>query len=161
MAKTAMTELERQIEEVRHEAYAAGYRTAMQAIRDAAARLAPDTRTTVATSSRRGRGRARRREAAPRPTSKARSRTTASAARPRRSATGRSPRGANAPLVEEVLRAAAPKGASQTEIRNAMQEKGVSISFTSIRNALRQLEARNAAEQAGDGRTWWYRGGAG
>jgi hypothetical protein len=159
MAKAAMTELERQIEEVRHEAYAAGYRTAMQAIRDAAARLAPDTRTTVATSSRRGRGRAPRREA-PRPTSKARSRTTASAARPRRSTTGRSPRGANAPLVEEVLRAAAPKGLSKTEIRNAMQEKGVSISFTSIRNALRQLAARNAAEQAGDGRTWRYRGGA-
>src|SRR5437879_2784990 len=112
----------------------------MQAIRDAATPLAPNTRTTVATSSRRGRGRgrARRREAAPRPTSKARSRTTASAARPRRSTTGRSPRGANAPLVEEVLRAVAPNGLSQTELRNAMQEKGVSISFTSIRNALRQ-----------------------
>jgi Fe2+ or Zn2+ uptake regulation protein len=63
-------------------------------------------------------------------------------------------------LVEEVLRAAAPNGLSQTEIRNAMQEKGVSISFTSIRNALRQLEARNAAEQVGDSRTWRYRGGA-
>jgi len=104
MPKAAMTEMERQIEEVRREAYAAGYRAAMQAIRDAAARLAPDTRTTVATSSSRGRGRARPREAAPRPTSKARSRSIASAARPRRSATGRSPRGANAPLVEEVLR---------------------------------------------------------
>ena len=155
-----MTEMERQIEAVRREAYAAGYSAAMQAIRDAATPLAPTARTTVAAPSSRGRGRARRREAAPRPTSKARSRTTASAARPRRSATGRSPRGANAPLVEEVLRAAAPNGLSQTEIRNAMQEKGVSISFTSIRNALRQLEARNAAEEVGDSKTWQYPGGA-
>jgi hypothetical protein len=41
-----------------------------------------------------------------------------------------------------------------------MQEKGVSISFTSIRNALRQLEARNAAEEVGDSKTWQYPGGA-
>jgi hypothetical protein len=36
MAKAAMTEMERQIEEVRREAYAAGYSAAMQAIRDVA-----------------------------------------------------------------------------------------------------------------------------
>ena len=161
MAKAAMTELERQIEEVRREAYAAGYSAAMQAIRDAATPLAPQAGTTAAASTRRAPGRARRREAAPRPTSKARSRSIASAARPRRSATGRSPRGANAPLVEEVLRAAAPNGLSQTEIRNAMQEKGVSISFTSIRNALRQLQGRDAAEPVGDSRTWRHRSGAG
>src|SRR5205807_7623718 len=140
---------------------AAGNSAAMKAVPNLAPQSAPNAERTAAAPSRRGGGRARRREAAPRPTSKARSSTTASAARPRRSTTGRSPRGANAPLVEEVLRAVAPNGLSQTELRNAKQEKGVSISFTSIRNALRQLEARNAAEQVGDSKTWRYRGGAG
>jgi hypothetical protein len=42
-----------------------------------------------------------------------------------------------------------------------VEEKGVSISFTSIRNALRQLEARNAAEQVGDSRTRRHRGDVG
>ena len=38
MAKTAMTQLQDQIEAIRREAYAAGYAAAMQAIRDFAAR---------------------------------------------------------------------------------------------------------------------------
>jgi hypothetical protein len=49
MARAAITELRQQIEAVRREAYAAGYSAAMQAIRDAATRLAPNARTTVAT----------------------------------------------------------------------------------------------------------------
>ena len=40
-----------------------------------------------------------------------------------------------------------------------LQHNGVTISFASIRHALAQLEARNAAERVGDSRTW-YRGGA-
>jgi Fe2+ or Zn2+ uptake regulation protein len=54
----------------------------------------------------------------------------------------------------------APSPVRPAEIRKALQDNGVSISFTSIRNALRQLEARNAAEQVGDSKTWRYRGGA-
>jgi Fe2+ or Zn2+ uptake regulation protein len=63
-------------------------------------------------------------------------------------------------MIEEILKAMAPSPARPAEIRKALQDNGVSISFTAIRNALRQLEARNAAEQAGDSRTWRYRGGA-
>jgi Fe2+ or Zn2+ uptake regulation protein len=55
--------------------------------------------------------------------------------------------------------AVVPSPVRPAEIRKALQDNGVTISFASIRNALRQLEARNAAEQAGDSRTWRYRGG--
>ena len=48
MAKAAMTELERQIEAVRRDAYAAGDSAAMQAIRDVASRPAPKAGTTAA-----------------------------------------------------------------------------------------------------------------
>jgi DNA-binding GntR family transcriptional regulator len=40
-----------------------------------------------------------------------------------------------------------------------MLDKGIEISFTSVRQALRQLEARNAAEQVGDTKTWRHSGG--
>jgi hypothetical protein len=46
----------------------------------------------------------------------------------------------------------------QAEIRKALLEKGIEISFTSLRHALGQLEAREAAEQV-DSRTWRHRGG--
>src|SRR5207248_2692532 len=41
MARTAMTELQQQIEAVRREAFAAGYAAAMEAIREATSRAAP------------------------------------------------------------------------------------------------------------------------
>jgi hypothetical protein len=44
-------------------------------------------------------------------------------------------------------------------VQSHRQDNGLAISFTSIRNALRQLEARNAAEQVGDSKTWRYRSG--
>lgn len=40
-----------------------------------------------------------------------------------------------------------------------MLDKGIEISFTSVRQALRQLEARNAVEQVGDSKTWRRSGG--
>jgi len=46
------------------------------------------------------------------------------------------------------------------EIRKALQGKGVAISFPSIHHGLRQLEARNAAEQVGDSKSWRDRDGA-
>src|ERR1044071_10317802 len=41
MAKSAISELQQQIEEVRREAFAAGYASAMQAVRERASRPAP------------------------------------------------------------------------------------------------------------------------
>jgi Fe2+ or Zn2+ uptake regulation protein len=54
----------------------------------------------------------------------------------------------------------APSAIRPAEIRKALQDNGVTISFASIRHALGQLEARNAAEQVGDSKTWRHRADA-
>jgi len=174
MARTAMTELQQQIEAVRREAFAAGYAAAMEAIRELTSRAAPGTRTAAATPSRRGRGRGRGRArarratpAAAKPTPTRRRRTriartaraTTAAARPRRAASRRPQRGTNARMIGEILKAAAPRAVRPAEIRKALQDNGVAMAFTSIRHALGQLEKSNAAEQVGDSKTWRHRGG--
>ena len=177
MARTAITELQQQIEAVRREAFAAGYAAAMEAIRELTSRAAaPGTRSAAATPSRRGRGRgrgrARTRQAAPAakatPTRRRRTRTAGATrttraatatARTRRPAARRPQRGTNARMIEEILKAAAPRAVRPAEIRKALQDNGVAMAFTSIRHALGQLEQRNAAEQVGDSRTWRHRGG--
>jgi hypothetical protein len=78
----------------------------------------------------------------------------------RPSANGRAQRGTNALIIEEILKAMAPSAARPAEIRKALQDNGVAISFPSIHHALRQLEARNAAEQVGDSKSWRHRDGA-
>jgi hypothetical protein len=60
MTKAAMMELQQQIEDVRREAYAAGYAAVMQMISDATSRPPPKTGTTAAAPGRRRQGRARR-----------------------------------------------------------------------------------------------------
>ena len=172
MARTAMTELQQQIEAVRREAFAAGYAAAMEAIRELTSRAAPGTRTAAAAPSRRGRGRARARRATsaaakPTPTRRRRARTTrattatARTRRPaaRRPAARRPQRGTNARMIGEILKAAAPRAVRPAEIRKALQDNGVAMAFTSIRHALGQLEKGNAAEQVGDSKTWRHRGG--
>jgi hypothetical protein len=154
MAKTAMTELQQQIEEVRCEAFAAGYVAAMQAIRELASRPPPASAAA---------GAQRRRAAAGKRTATARSRRrevpAGSGARRRKARATRSPRGTNAERVAEILQAAAPRALRAAEIRKSLLEKGLELSFTSVQHALDQLEARNAAEQVGDSRTWRHRGG--
>jgi hypothetical protein len=63
-------------------------------------------------------------------------------------------------MIEEILKAAAPRAVRPAEIRKALQDNGVEMAFTSIRHALGQLEQRSAAEQVGDSKTWRHRGGA-
>ena len=63
-------------------------------------------------------------------------------------------------MIAEVLKAASPRAVRQAEISNALLGNGVEISFPSIRNALGQLEARNAAQQVGRSKTWRHRDGA-
>jgi hypothetical protein len=162
MAKTALTELQQQIEEVRREAFAAGYAAAMQGVREFASRPVADDES--AGSRRRG-GARRRRPTAPTPSATAAARQRRAGARNGaskrgRSTVGRPERGANAQRVEEILKSAVPRALRMAEIRKALQEKGAEISFTSVRHALSQLEARNAAEQVGASKTWRHRGGA-
>ena len=159
MARTAMTELQQQIEEVRREAFAAGYAAAMQAVRDLAARPAPGNVSAVPSARRvprRGRGATPRRTAAPR----RRGRAGEATGRRHRPVASRPERGTNAQRVETVLKSSAPRALRIAEIRKALQEKGTEISFTSLRYALSQLEARNAAEQIGNTRTWRHAGSA-
>ena len=155
MAKAAMTELQQQIEEVRRQAYAAGYAAAMQVILDATSRPAPKAGTAATTPRRRGRGRLQQATPA---TKAARPRGTRAPATTRPSANGRAQRGTNALIIEEILKAMSPSLVRPAEIRKALKDNGVAISFPSGRHALRQLEGRNAAEQVGDSKSWRHRG---
>ena len=165
MAKTALTQLQDQIEAVRREAFAAGYAAAMQSIRELAARPAPGAEP-VATRSP-GRPRGRPRSAAPAQSAQpVRQRQPRAPARtPQRTsrAPGARPQcGTNVRLVEEVLQSISPRAARPAEIRTALRrDKGVAMAFTSIRHALGQLEERHAAEQVADSKTWRYRANAG
>jgi hypothetical protein len=159
MATAATTELQQQIEEVRREAYAAGYAAAMQVIADGASRPAPKAGATAAAPRRRARGRVRQAAPATKPIRPRRARAVG-AATTRTSENGRAERGTNALIIEEILKAMAPSPVRPAEIRKALQDNGVAISFASIRHALDQLEARNAAEQVGDSKTWHYRSGS-
>ena len=159
MARTAVSELQQQIEEVRRQAFAAGYAAAMQAVRELASG-APAGAGPAAVQRRRRGGAGRK----PAPTTPRRGRRGGARqggrARPRRSAASQPQRGTNAQSIEEILQAAAPRALRQAEIRQALKDKGLEVAFTSIRHALGQLEGRHTAEQVADSRTWRYSGGA-
>ena len=136
MMKAVASELQERIEQIRRQAFAAGYAEAMKAVRVLASRPA-------------------RNSAATKPNGPRRVRATDAAKTTRRSA--RAQRGTNALRVEEVLKAARPRAIRAADIRKALQKKRITISFPSLRGALRQLEARDAARQVGDSGTWRYR----
>lgn len=153
MAKTAMTQLQDQVEMIRREAYEAGYAAAMQAVRDFAARPAAAEAVVQPNVSQRA-------------GSKSTPRTESSGGRRRRAAAvnaaplRRPPRGTNAGLVAEVLKAAGTAKAGEIR-KTLMDNKGITLSFTSIRHALGQLASRNEAAATDDGKIWRYTGGAG
>ena len=150
MAKTAVTQLQDQIEAIRREAYAAGYAAAMQAIRDFAARPS----AAAATPARRGRPAKAAVPAAPR-----RGRPPAAAAKPRRAGRRRPQRGTNARLIAEVLKALPSGSGRPADIRAALtRDKGVTMAYTSIRHSLGQLQTRGEVSAAADGKTWRYTG---
>jgi hypothetical protein len=164
MARTAINQLQDQIEAVRREAFAAGYAAAMQALRELAARPAPSAQAAAPAATPRRRGRRPGRPAkgaapAARPTRQRRARRAAATPRTPRAGGRRPQRGTNARMVEEILQAAAPRAVRPAEIRKALQDKGVAMAFTSIRHALGQLESRHSAEQIADSKTWRYRSG--
>jgi hypothetical protein len=155
MAKTALTQLQDQIEAIRREAYEAGYTAAMQAIRDFAAR--PSGASAAAAPSRARRKAVAAKAPAAKPATRRGRRPAAKAAtggkRPRR--------GSNAMLIAEVLKAMPSRTARPAEIRKALQsDKGVAMAFTSIRHALGQLASRNEVVASVDGKTWRYTGAA-
>ena|SRR5829696_3039907 len=172
MARTAINQLQDQIEAVRREAFAAGYAAAMQSVRELAAKPAPGAAETAAAAPQRGRratrGAARtaaaRKADAPqrqqRQPRQPRAEAAKAAPRTRRASAARPQRGTNARFVEEVLQSNAPRALRPAEIRTAIQrDKGVAMAFTSIRHALGQLEQRRVAEQIADSKTWRFREG--
>jgi uncharacterized protein (DUF4415 family) len=112
-----------QIEELRREAFAAGYATTMQSVRELASR----EQVTVV-----GRSAARQQ---------------------RRSAARRPQRGSNAQMIEEVLQSMSPRTVRPAEIRKALQDRGIEMSSTSIRHALSKLKTRKASEPDGHDRS--------
>jgi len=138
MAKTALDQLQDQIEAIRREAYDAGYAAAMQAIRDFAAR------PTAGAPATRGRRAVGKELVAAKPTAGRRRRGAAAA---KTAPTTRRPqRGSNARLIAEVLKALPSGTGRPADIRKALQtDKGVEMAFTSIRHAL-------------DGKIWRYTG---
>jgi hypothetical protein len=146
MAKTALTQLQDQIEAIRREAYSAGYAAAMQAIRDFTGRPATDASAPSTP---------RRAEAAAKPALRRRRRASVKAP----SGGHRPQRGTNARLIAEVLKAMPAGTARPAEIRKALQsDKGVAMAFTSIRHALGQLASRKEVQPSADGKTWHYLG---
>src|SRR5712691_5458971 len=100
MAKTALTQLQEQVEAVRREAFAAGYAAAMQSIRELAAKPAPGA-APAASAPRR-----RRRSAGPaRAAAAPRQRQARAAAAPRQ----RQPRAAVARVTPRARRASSPR----------------------------------------------------
>jgi hypothetical protein len=151
MAKTALNQLQDQIEAIRREAYEAGYAAAMQAVREFAGR--PGGTAAPAKTPR-----PRAAKAAPPVTKPAPRGRRAAAARPA-AASRRPQRGTNARLIAEVLKAMPSGTARPAEIRKALQsDKGVAMAFTSIRHALGQLATRNEVASDDDGKTWRYLG---
>ena len=173
MARSALTQLQSQIEAIRKEAYAEGYAAAMQVIQKAvvggpaAAASAPRRRATAKRAARATAAPAAKPAAAARPARAAKSAAAAKApARRGRPAKASAPkagsrprRGNNAAMIEEILKGIAPGAARPAEIRTALQrDKGASVAFTSIRHALGQLAARGAIEEVGDSKTWRIKG---
>jgi hypothetical protein len=156
MAKSALTQLQDQIEAIRSEAYATGYAAAMQAIRDFAGRPAGQkTAPAVALAS----APRRRAGAKPAPEAKPTPRRGRRAAAKPAAPASRPQRGTNARLIVEVLKAMPSGAARPAAIRKALQDdKGVAMAFTSIRHALGQLATRNEVAASDDGKTWRYLG---
>jgi hypothetical protein len=155
MAKTALIQLQDQIEAIRREAYATGYAAAMQAIRDFAGRpAAAGTGTKTAAATPRARA-AKPAAVVAKPAVRGRRRVA-----PKPASSGRRPqRGTNARLIAEVLQAMPSGTARPAEIRSALErDKGVQMAFTSIRHALGQLATRREVEAIADGKSWRYLG---
>ena len=127
MARAAVTQLQQQIEEVRREAFGAGYAAAMQTVREVASRPARKDGASTAAPSNRGRGRAQRAALVSQPTRARGPRGKGTPAKTRRLAAHKSQRGTNALIIEEILKAMAPSAVRPAEIRKALQDNGVTI----------------------------------
>jgi hypothetical protein len=168
MAEEAFTQLQAQIDAIRRQAYTEGYAAAMKKVQELAAQSVPQQSDKRAvpngsvgdkeTGRPEPNGAAiplRSRNAVHRSPTKRRAARSA-AMRTRRSRQGRAKRGANAQMIQDILKKAAPRAVRQAEIRKALEHRGFSLAYPSIGHALGQLKARKAAKQVGKSGTWRF-----
>src|SRR5690348_16777566 len=151
MGEVAMTEFQNQIEALRREAFAEGYAAAMQSVRELASRSAPQSAGTTAVLADADESHAEQPEdtkaamplSANSPVRRSgvqRSTAQRIASSPRRPRRRRAKRGANAQMIQEILKKAAPRAVRQAEIRRSLEERGVLLPYPSIGHALGQLK---------------------
>lgn len=155
MAKSnnAVTQLQDQIESIRREAYNDGYSAAMQAVLSFAKQPTAEPQTRAATSRKPPAKAPARRKVATAPAAPQTTSPKAETVSPAPRQMGR--RGENAPLIEEALRSLPNHTGRAGDIRKAIKEQHeTELSFTSIRNALDQLQKNSGVRLAEDGKTW-------
>ena len=155
MAKSsnAVTQLQDQIKTIRDEAYNAGYKAAMQAVLNFAKQptAEPQSRSTDTRKSP-VKAPARRKVAAA-PAERQTASPKGETASPAPQRMGR--RGENAPLIEAALKSLPNRTGRAGDIRKAIKEQHeTELAFTSIRNALGQLQKDRKVALAEDGKTW-------
>jgi type II secretory pathway component HofQ len=160
MAKgnSAVTQLQDQIESIRRDAYNEGYSAAMRAVSNFAKQPTAEPQTRSVTT---------RKSPAKAPAKRAAStrgalltvRTQATpakgetASRAPRQRMGR--RGENGPLIEAALKSLPNHTGRAGDIRKAIKEQHeTELAFTSIRNALGQLQKDSRVTLDKDGKTW-------
>ena len=158
MAKSnsAVTQLQDQIETIRREAYNEGYSAALQAVLTFAKQPTAEPQTRFATTRKSPAKAPAKRATSTRGASLAVQTLAASpktASRAPRQRTGR--RGENGPLIEAALKSLPNRTGRAGDIRKAIkQQHETELAFTSIRNALGQLQKDSKVTLAPDGKTW-------
>ena len=155
MAKSnsAVTQLQDQIETIRRDAYNEGYSAAMRAVLNFAKQPTAQPQTRSATTRKSPAKAPVRRKVASAP-------AAPQAASPKAAAASRAPRqmgrrGENAPLIEAALKSLPNQTGRAGDIRKAIKEQHeTELAFTSIRNALGQLQKDSRVTLAEDGKTW-------
>jgi hypothetical protein len=148
MAKSAITQLQDQIEIIRQDAYNEGYAAAMQAVLNLAKQPTFGGRS--------------RKAAQPAQVSTSKAPARAPVKAPARKAAPETPaptqtrasRGNNAALIFDALKGLPDQAGRAGDIRKALSAVEVDLSFTSIGHSLRQLQARNQVTVEEDGKTW-------
>lgn len=139
MADSALRQLEIQIEAVRKEAFQEGYAAAVAKIAAILKEGAPPTRSVSLPKTVSGTGNMIRTVG-------------------RKSARKR-PRGANRAALRKLLQDIAPRAIGPTQMAKMMkEEKGIPITYSSTRNALKQLEESGTVREINNSKTWRYVG---
>jgi hypothetical protein len=155
MAKSnsAVPQLRDQIKTIRDEAYNEGYKTAMQAVLNFAKQPTAEAQTRSTGTRKSPPKEPARKKVAAAP-------AAPQAASPKGETASRTPRrmgrrGENGPLIEAALKSLPNYTGRAGDIRKAIKKQHeTELAFTSIRNALGQLQKDRKVALGDDGKTW-------